>query len=390
MTNFIKSTVQRKGKSYNTQHSIASEITKFLNFCIDNVNSNSEFEVLKKEGVFGLSLIHGSEYISYYTARAKKGEVKSEYVYRIEKNLIEFYGWLNKQSIISIPELAAYKGEGDTPFNDIELGTNYPSKDENIPDKIVDFGENRINLTIALLNVAEIEAPDIALGIVFQFFGGLRRSEVVNLTVESLEGFQINKPLRRKTLILKIRDNQDILFAHLLNHTKEQVKRTRDQSIMPFEIVMDILKRHLKELDLIEKRGIQTNKSALFIDYKTGQPLNGLQYYRRFTKVKDAFLTKLSNDNHIDFDFLNDNNWSTHIGRGVFTNILLERGADIVTTAIARGDKTLDTVIKYVDRKIGIKSTQAAVNHLHKGLEKERLINAYKRGESIIDYDDLF
>lgn len=387
LTNFIKSTVQRKGKSYNTQHTIASEITKFLNYCIENIESNSEFQVLKDQGLFGLNLMHGSEYITHYTIKAKKEEIKPEYVYRIEGFLIRFYRWLDDQQIISLPEVKSYSKESGSFFDDIELGTLYPPKKEGISQKIVDFGKNRIQLAITFLKIAEVEAPDIALGVAFQFFGGLRRSEVVNLILGSIDGFRDNELFQGKVIILKVRDNQELLFTNNLNHTKEQVKKPRNQSVLSFQIVKEMLGRHQKNLNLLKKKDSRVNKYALFIDYKTGQPITGLQYYRRFNKIKEAFLTQLSNDNHIDFDFLNNHQWSTHIGRGVFTNILLQRGADVITTSIARGDRSIHTVIKYVDENKSIEFTQQTIDYLNQGLEKEKVKKAYNDGNSIIPID---
>ena len=52
-----------------------------------------------------------------------------------------------------------------------------------------------------------------------------------------------------------------------------------------------------------------------------------------------------------DYLFLTDKKWSTHIGRGIFTNFLLQVGATIPEIAIARGDKNLSSVMSYVEEK---------------------------------------
>lgn len=51
----------------------------------------------------------------------------------------------------------------------------------------MDFGENRYELVQRFIKIAQDVAPDITLGICFQFFGGLRTGEVVNLTKEAIE-----------------------------------------------------------------------------------------------------------------------------------------------------------------------------------------------------------
>lgn len=396
ITNYLKSRHSRKGKSINSIKSVGDEIVKFLNFCIDCLQSNNtKFIELKDKGLYGLDLKHGSEYISYQTSRAENGDIQPNYIYRIEGMLIDFYKWLQQEKIVQIPELEEFIQEGceGSPFDDVELGTLYPGKKEHLPDKIVDFGENRISLAYKFIQTAEIVAPEIALGICFQFFGGLRKSEVVNLTRKSFIEPSLNssKIGSQKPYLLKILDNQAELFPKQSYIVHEQVKNPRMQSIIPFSIIGRVLKRHLKELNLLKYKGKLKNESAVFVDYKDGNPINGQQYYRRFMKVKEKFLQILSEEQHIDFDFLNENRWSTHIGRGVFTNILLERGADIVSVKVARGDKTLDTILKYVEEKRAVKFTQEAINELNEELKKRnnKFLNTEQLIEATIDLEEI-
>ncbi|MFT9596591.1 hypothetical protein [Mesobacillus sp.] len=392
LTNYITSTSTRKSKAISTQKRIANETVWFLNYCIKNIEYNDDFSILKDKGLYGLDLSHGANYISYLTAKTRKGNLIPNGVYESEKFLIRFYEWLNEENIITIPELEDIE-EGTSPFDDKELGTEYPSRGEHIPNKIVDFGDNRLLLTYKFIKIAEIVAPEIALGICFQFFGGVRRSEVVNLTKRSFKRpTYYDKTInRQQTLLLVIKNNQELLFPDKINHTHEQVKRPRQQCVMPFKIVSDVLRRHKNQLSLLEQRGKIKNRKALFVDYKTGETLSGLQYHRRFNKVKQAFLEQLAQEQHIDFDVLNEEKWSTHIGRGVFTNILLDRGADIVSTAIARGDKTIDTVIKYVDHRRALGYTQDAINQLSADLkkEKEQVKKSFENGIANITLEDI-
>ena len=60
--------------------------------------------------------------------------------------------------------------------------------------------------------------PGIAFGIALQFFGGLRRGEVVNLTAGC-----IPTDFLSGSNYVAVLDNQHNLFRHLQNTTKEQV-----------------------------------------------------------------------------------------------------------------------------------------------------------------------
>src|SRR5699024_4413291 len=115
------------------------------------------------------------------------------------------------------------------PFDDIELGTVIVGRDERVPTALVDFGSNRYPLTLKFINIARLIALEIALGICYQFFGGLRRAEVINLTKHSVKK-------TGKNTILEIRDNQDILFSHIKNTSHLQVKKPRDQALLANEL----------------------------------------------------------------------------------------------------------------------------------------------------------
>ena len=92
LTNYIRSNFTGKSGSLNSQRNGASELTKFLNYIIEQINHNNpDFIELKNTGLFGLNLLHGSEYITYNSIRSKNGEISSGYVYRLEYYLKKFY-----------------------------------------------------------------------------------------------------------------------------------------------------------------------------------------------------------------------------------------------------------------------------------------------------------
>jgi integrase len=346
---------------------------KYLNFVIHQINNESkDYISLRSEGLFGLRLLHGAGYISYLSLIAAEGELDDQYVLRIERYLIQFYMWLKKQGIID--ELFDYEECDKSPFDDIELGTIYPKKQKKPSNKLVDFGDNRLELVLKFIKIAEQIAPDIMLGITFQFFGGLRLGEVVNLTKRSLENPNyFSENTGRQQFILQVRDNQTLLFGHRKTSIHEQVKRPRNQSLLVHPLLSSIYMQHKKRLIRLKNEGKIKNDLALFVSTKTGLAISGKSYHEKFMAVKQAFLMQISREERIeDFDFLTKKRWSTHICRGVFTNFLLEIGATVTQVAIARGDKSITAVLHYVEEANAIKITQEALNKIRSAYDMEK------------------
>ena len=211
ITDFIRLKYQYDGKPINTQAVPAQVVCRFLNFIYMKIIENdNDFIVLSYQGISGLKLLHGSRYISYLTKQGKKRATVKHY----ESFLKSFYLFLHEQSLIS-PELEVkrIKFENNTyiecPFDHPRFQTRYPSRVvEDVKHKLKDFGENRYLLVAEFIHKARGVAPDIALGICIQFFGGLRRGELLNLTIGSI------KARNRQSMVAEIRDNREILFPH--------------------------------------------------------------------------------------------------------------------------------------------------------------------------------
>ncbi|MFJ7969887.1 hypothetical protein [Psychrobacillus sp. NPDC096389] len=375
ITNFIKTMYRNKGKSISSQRNSAYAITRFLNYIINQIKQKDRYFMhLENEGISGLGLIHGSKYISNLSLRARAGELSPEYVNDQMRYIIKFYYWLKLQKIIDGDFEITYKsikrGQREqlvevNPFDDIELGTIFVGRDERVKSMLSDFGSNRYSLTIKLINIARYIAPDIVLGICFQFFGGLRRSEVVNLTRKNIKE-------QGNGLILEIRDNQKILFPNIKNTSHIQVKNPRNQSLLMNNLMQNIYKEHLERLEILEKKGVCNNPYYLFVSERTGLPITGKQYHSKFMKVKKAFLKALSMEENInDYSLLAENSWSTHIGRGVFTNFLLDLGLTPTQIAIARGDRDINSALAYVDEKTAIENMKLAINTIREAYDNK-------------------
>lgn len=371
LTHYIRTYYRGASKSLSSQRNAAYEVIKFLNYINKQIeNESTEFMNLKHEGLFGLKLTHGSQYISYLSLKARNEELSSDYIYRIESYLIKFYQWLSANQIIH-EKINAEKG---SPFNNLELETIYPGRDERLSEKLVDFGENRYELVQRFIKIAQDVAPDITLGICFQFFGGLRTGEVVNLTKEAIESpyFWDNTNLGENKFILKIRERHKELFQNKTNLQHEGVKRPRNQALLTNPLLSQVYKEHKQYLERLNNQKNIKNPNALFIAKRTGEAMSGKTYTELFNKIKKEFLQSLSDEGRMnDYLFLTDKKWSTHIGRGIFTNFLLQVGATIPEIAIARGDKNLSSVMSYVEEKNALQLTKEAIDNIRLAAETQ-------------------
>jgi hypothetical protein len=372
ITNFIKNGFDRKSTALNTEKSVGEEIKKFLDYVQECIKEEDEmFLPLEEKGLKGLGLIHGANYLSYLTHRARLGEIKGNYVYRIELFLIKFYRWLSDQKIIEeevqIEHITKHiRGETITnlisPFNNDELGTEYPKRENTKDNRLHDFGIGRLDLVNLFIRVAELEAPDIALGIAFQCYAGLRRSEVVNLLRSN-----VKKPNHSGTgaFTLNVSDNWKELFPNKKITVSEQVKNPRTQAVFKVPIVLEMYDKHMDNLGRLEKKGKLKNQNALFCSFFTGQPISGTSYWERFNKIKEKFLEIVLENDIEDYKFLTSKPWSTHIGRGIYTNMIhfLLNWSDS-ELAIARGDKSIYSAQAYKEEQNIIQKTNEAVELL--------------------------
>lgn len=381
LTNFIRLRYEYQGVSINSMKAPAYIICRFLNFIIKRiVNKDSKFLTLVNQGIKGLTLMHGSEYLTHLT----NSGLKRSTVFYYENYIKEFYMFLNEHSLLN--EAISFKSFQDnkgkqvflSPFKTTSLGTKYPKKTHinNKHLKLKDFGPNRNRLVTEFLEEAKYVAPEIALALCFQFFGGLRKGEIVNLTREDIY------IKYRRTLSVQIKDNRSLLFSHLKDTSAESPKRLNylephlaKQMILNSDLLWDYYDSHMKDLDIKVKNGFIKNPTLLFYN-KNGQAMSGRVYDKRFKKVKKSLLNKLATTQgrEEDYLFLKDSYWSTHIGRGVFTSYLLDLNLNVFQIAIARGDTSIESAKEYVDTKTSLHYINELQNELnnHTLLDKEK------------------
>ncbi|MDG5471752.1 hypothetical protein P6709_08325 [Jeotgalibacillus sp. ET6] len=376
LSNFIKSTFDRKSLALKTQKNYAEEIKKFLNYILDCISDEEEmFLELRSNGISGLKLKHGSSYITSLTQRVRANEIIAQQVRDADRMLTKFYFWLSEQGLITEniqyrEDIRSIKGKKTviilSPFDNFELGTEYPNMRDmgRGSDNLHDFGNGRLDLVNLFIRIAELEAPDIALGIALQCYGGLRKGEVVNLLRSS-----VKEPYRNGSgeFTLNIKDNWDVLFSHKKLTVAEQVKKTRIQAVFKAPIVLEMYGKHKNLLSRLEKKGLIKNEQALFCSIHTGQPISGISYWERFTKVKNKFLSILLVNDEEAYQRLTSKSWSTHVGRGIFTNMLVFLlGWSASEVMIARGDSNIQSSKSYIEEHNVKKKTEEAVEIIAK------------------------
>lgn len=313
-----------KNKQYNTQRKHANNVVQFLNYLVSNRRK------LKISSLTELTINHGTEYLNHLSLKG----VKRSTVMDAERTLTTFYLWLIKIDVIPlIPEKVFEKKETHlgsyfvSPFRPL-----YPSK---APKEIEHTLP--INYIPLLLEVAIAVAKPIALGLYFQIFGGLRVSEVVNL-----KRTQVARRMREGDFILRLQ-NQNFR-TDLREHSS--VKKVRTQRVLEInDWGHSLFKDHVNLYKPID------GSNALFVN-RDGNALSQRSYRQYFQKVKDYFIATLENHGDSEQKLLAKHlkymKWSTHIGRGTFTNMIAEDAENPYEIAHLRGDSNINSSLTYM------------------------------------------
>ncbi|GAE28422.1 hypothetical protein JCM9140_4647 [Halalkalibacter wakoensis JCM 9140] len=369
INHFIKTIYEYSGKSLNSTDAPAKVVCRLLNYCLYMVEENhEEYIELKQIGLRGLKRKHASNYITHLSLKGLQKSTVEQYEYY----LTAFFVYLKKMNLIDeeFQIIEKDNGKGHTTYKSVfrepHLGTRFPSQDTRKTKvaKLKDFGDDRVALTSRFISIAMEIAPDIALGLCFQFYGGLRRGEVVNVDRGGLI------VTHRESMEVQIKDNRRKFFSRLKDTKSENPKRLNylgvhlaRQTILDNDLVWSIYDKHMKSLDIMQLKGKCKDLSALFLD-EDGYPMSGKVYDRRFKKVKKAFLDLIMG--HEDYDLIADTVWSSHIGRGVFTNTLIDMGFTPTQLAIARGDRNINSALDYIDETLTTEQIKEAVNEFKK------------------------
>ena len=212
------------------------------------------------------------------------------------------------------------------------------------------------------IHLAILYVPHIALGVYFVFYGGLRVGEVVNLTKVNME---LIGPDGVDGFILYIEKN------HFDGLSPGDAKKGRDQIVLPGgETIGRLYKLHL------DKYAGDKRSNILFRD-RNGNAMSDSTFRYHFNKLKKIFIQSLKDSGQIDIimyaHFLESKAWSTHIGRGTYSNLLEEGGATLPQLAVMRGDSSYESSLAYLSDPSKIKKQctelleMAMINYLEKG-----------------------
>lgn len=257
---------------------------------------------------------------NFYKFLFDKGILKN-----LKKEDFSYSAQLKENDMIKPILNSLFKSKYDLPKKDIVNGLHHLK-----PEFIFPFLETAIRVD-----------ESIALGIYFEFFGGLRGSEVVLCKYS-----QVSKTKIGDSTCLTILLKDDDLRPDIKTGFISKAKKNRKQYIY------DIGRGTLNKLfDNHKKKYKAAGIDAIFLD-ANGNPMTSITYRNRFNKVRDAFIQSLLDSEELTNRsyglFLKSQNWSTHIGRGIFSNLTAENAKNVVEIATMRGDSNLSSSLPYV------------------------------------------
>lgn len=345
-TPFTAFLLEYQSRKTSTVSMVASLITRFLNYLF--------FEMeCPITSISELTFQQGKDFLSALPCQSGGKTQYAEY-------LTKFYYFCKCQ------EMAEIKDFKEKPSSTYKKNTEniFKGKYKVDPKKTVDtIHEIDTAYLPMLFDTAKDVAPDIYLGLFFQFAGGLRASEVVSVEYSNIRFIREDGVF---ALSLKLEDKD--LRPDLSSAFISKVKRNRTQTVLP--IFGDGLeKAYETHVKLYRKE----NVSAVFID-KNGNPMTVNTYWKRFGRIKREFIRRLYECPNMETQmyalFLESYEWSAHIGRGTYSNIVAQNANNIGEIAIMRGDSSLSSSLPYLNdnRSVG-KKVQDTFDFFYKGEE---------------------
>jgi integrase len=313
------------------------DICTFLNYILDNQRQ------LNISNFTQLEYYHASYFINYYCGNLARGTA-----IRYKNIISKFYYFLatNSFTVNCEPEdftIREAEGRNGRIIKTIEA----PFPDLDLPEA-KDTSRNEHDMTHELqaffLEVAYEEVNRIALGVALQMFGGLRMSEVIRLRYSLIRTYG---HYGEQGILLVLKDDDEGTRPELKNNQgKGYVKRPRIQeAISPNGLISELLKQH--SLKYKEKGG----SDAIFINSENkAMSYKSYQYY--FGILKKKFLKRLGECENpvlkMQKSVLESRRWFTHIGRGIFSNNLVEIVDNPVVAQLLRGDKNINSIGIYI------------------------------------------
>ncbi|WP_270567476.1 hypothetical protein [Clostridium beijerinckii] len=356
-TEFIKG--EFGNNKIKTQIDNGGKITAFLNYILDNLQR------LRLQNFCQLKYEHASLFLNYHC-----GSLNRDTVIRYRNVLAKFYYFLAKRKLLDNCKIEDFIVNTVIRKNGvISKVIIAPFEDVDLPEaKAATRNEHDMppELQAMLLEVAIEEVNEIAFGLALSMFGGFRLGELVNLTYSAIRTIGY---YGEHGLLITIKDNA--LRSELKNNSaKGFAKRPRfQQALSPFGLMGFLFKKHKMKYS---KNG---KNDAVFIN-ANGQAMTYESYKYYFGKLKKKFFERLNKSENPLLKsqslVLQSRRWFTHIGRGVFSNNIIDIVDNASQAQALRGDKSIDSVSVYVcdSRRLGKKFEENTEDVFAKLLEK--------------------
>lgn len=328
-----------KFHKFNTQRKHAGNLVKFLNYL-------KEEKLL--DNLVDIEVRHCTVYLNSVVSEGNKDDT----VKGIQSTLSTFLIWLLDRKFVSNESLKNFKRRycnnkinNTNIFNVAFSGVNINNNEHTLPLEYIPL----------FIEVAIKYANPIALGIYFQFFGGLRVSEVVNLNRT-----QISRRVSKGDFIVNIKSQN--YRTDLQEHSS--AKKNRLQEVLNINNMgSELFNNHINTYQSSD------GTSALFVN-RDGKAMSVGSYRRYFETVKKEFISLLEDSTDLDMRMLGislkHSKWSTHIGRGTFTHMIAEHSNNPIEIAHNRGDSNLDSAIPYFANTNRIyESLRESFNYMH-------------------------
>lgn len=332
-TPFTAFLLEYQSRKTSTVSMVASLIVRFLNHLF--------FEMeCPITSISELTFQQGKDFLSALSCQSGGKTQYAEY-------LTKFYYFCKRQEMAEIKDFKEKPSSTYIKNTENIFKGKYKVESKKTVDTIHEIDAAYLPM---LFDTARNIAPDIYLGLFFQFAGGLRASEVVSVEYSNIRFIREDGIF---ALSLKLEDKD--LRPDLSSAFISKVKRNRTQTVLP--IFGDGLeKAYETHVKLYRKE----NVSAVFID-KNGNPMTVNTYWKRFGRVKKEFIKRLYEFPNMETQmyalFLESYEWSAHIGRGTYSNIVAQNANNIGEIAIMRGDSSLSSSLPYLNdnRSVGKK-----------------------------------
>lgn len=305
-----------KNAQFNTMKTVADTLAMFLNFLISDKDSKVE----------SLTELKSEHAIIFLSELSYKGTSKDT-VKKHEKHIIKFFEFLNKKKIINHSlevKNVQYLNKASKP------------RLHKLPEEYI----------LTFLEIAYQTDSKIAFGLYLQFFGGLRTGELCNLRIRDL---QLIGDKGEYGFIVDLSEDRNLRKDIVNTSGSSYIKTKRRQIVFGFKNWST--KFYEKHMNKISDDMKLSGETPLFLNQK-GLAMTGNNYYYHFNKMKDIFLQCLrDSDNMADRNnalVLESELWSSHIGRGIFSNLLAEEADNVYDISFPRGDKSFESVKPYL------------------------------------------